>query len=665
MAKGKLNRMPRRLIIAEKPSVARDIAYALGVRGKGEGFFYSKDLYVTWAMGHLFEIDEGIAPRKWSMDTLPIFPEFKYRPRRAVVRQVQVISKLLREAEEVVNCGDAGREGELIVREILRELGYSGKVFRLWTSEALTPEVVRKVMRNLKPSQEFDSLYFGALARQHSDWLVGINLSRAVTLRAGGNEVWSVGRVQTPTLRMVVERDREVDNFRPEEYWVVLAKFRYGEVEYLGVLVRDGKEVHMKREEAEEIVSRLRGFEKGKVGTVSVEEVREMPPLLHSLTSLQREANAVLGTSAKTTLDVAQRLYEQWKVISYPRTDARHLGEDRNLAVTVLKRLDKEDLVPRVYRVGKRVFDPSKLTDHHAIIPLDKPPSGLSKIERSIYDLIWRKFIGAFMEDYVYRSISLVTLVGGESFLSRGKRVVQEGWHSLYPMEKVKDLPDLREGEETDVMGVGAERRETKPPPRFTDGTLLKEMEKFSLGTPATRAQIIESLIKRRYLRRSRKSLISTDKGRELVEKMSWSSIVSPEMTSKWELSLESIYRERKGEEGYREFVERIKEFVREELEKVKNVEFVQPVREPLRCSCGGEVEVKGKKWTCKSCGKSLYTWIGGKYLTEKQASEIMAGKEVLVRGLRSKKGTRYDAYLSLKDGKLNFRFPERRSRKT
>jgi Topoisomerase IA len=642
---------PTKLIIAEKPSVARDIARALGKPVSKEGYIMVDQYAVTWAVGHLFEIDDSVAPRRWSLDSLPIFPsQFRYRVTKP--KQFAVIKKLLDGVELVINCGDAGREGELIVREILREAGYRGKSLRLWTSEALTPSVVRREFSRLKPSQEFDSLYYSALARQHSDWLLGINLTRLVTLKAGGQEVWSVGRVQTPTLRMVVERDKEVESFVPEKYYVVRATFKWRHT-YEGMLWEDGP-VKLTKEEADSIVKELDGIREGRVTSVDVKREEARPPLLHSLTSLQRESNSIYGLSAKRTLDIAQTLYESYKVISYPRTDARHLGDsNRGLARDVLKKLGREDLIPNVDKVGRRVFDSSKLTDHHAIIPLDLPPRELKEVERKVYDLIHRKFVGAFMDNHVYETIKVITMVGNRKFLSEGRRDIEMGWMSLYkePEDIASTLPTERI--EVEKVKVEAEERETEPPPRYTESTLLKEMEKLSLGTPSTRASIIETLLDRHYMRRERRSLISTQKGRELVDKLYESRVSSPEMTGEWERELEAIYTSRAGEEGYRRFMERIRAFVEEELNKLKSKEF--KVSSSLRCKCGGEVKFFGKGWKCSSCNAVVWATIAGKRLTERQVSMLFEGKEVKVNGLTSRKGNKFSATLYL-DGTVKFK---------
>ncbi|ABP95013.1 DNA topoisomerase, type IA, central domain protein [Metallosphaera sedula] len=679
-----------KLVITEKPSVALDIARALGKPTRRQGYLEVGEYLVTWTYGHLLEIGE-IAPKRWNLKDLPIFPEkFEYDLIKGKESQFKVVRKLLEGADAVINCGDAGREGELIVRELLEFTGYRGKVLRLWTSEALTRDVVLRELRRLRPSSEFDSLYYSALARQNGDWIVGINLTRLVTLKAGGGEVWSVGRVQTPTLAMIVKRDREIEAFKPEIYYVVLAGF---EGEMKGVMLRNGEEARLAREEAEQVVNALKSVRSGRVEKVDVERREERPPLLHSLTSLQREANTLYGLSAKRTLDVAQSLYEEWKLISYPRTDARYLGEgNRDLVKDVLRKLGRGELVPRVDRVGKRVFDSSKLTDHHAIIPLDRPPENLPAIHRKVYDLVYRKFVGAFMDDYVYELQRVFIRLDGELFLVEGKRNLQLGWMELYPHE---DNPLKIPSGEVRKEWVKAEERQTKPPARFTEASLLREMERLGLGTPATRAGIIETLLERGYVERRGKSLYSTDKGRELVDKLGDSKVVSPDMTAEWERQLEEIYVKRLGEKGYQEFMEGIRRFTREEVERLMKREFKVERRatpEMLRlaravsrdlgvklegtgmeevkrfldenlpkmritCKCGGEVVGFSRGWKCRKCGTVVWREIAGKKITFRQAKSLFQGKELKMKGFRSRTGKRFSATVYLEDGKVKFKF--------
>jgi len=596
------------LILTEKPSVAEDFARALGCRRK-DGYYEGGEYAITWALGHLFEISDENLPKRWDLEDLPIFPErFEYKLRSSQAgRQFKVIKELLGQTERVIVATDAGREGELIARLILQKAGLKdwSKVYRFWTSEALTSEVIRRGLRRLKPAKEYDSLYWCALARQHADFLVGINLTRAVSLRSNGG-VWSVGRVQTPTLALVVQRDLEIENFKPKPYWVIKALFSVEGKTYEGVwfgkkgggrvdAAEDVNEEEEEREEEEEtggvfdyetvkkIVEKLWSVRQAVVSKVEKKKRVEYPPPLYSLSSLQRDANRELGFSAQKTLDIAQRLYEERKAISYPRSDAEYLSESSlPLVKEVLKRLKREDLIERVEKVGKRVFDDRKLTDHHAIIPLRDEEEDWTDAEKALFRLIKRRFLAAFYEPFIALDTVVITQVAGEEFYSRGTTVLQLGYKELYGKPKEKLLPKLEKGQKVDVLKVWSEKRWTKPPPRYTEGSLIKKMEKLSLGTPATRASIIETLKERGYLILNKKHLISTEKGRELIKNLQESKIVSVEMTSEWEQQLESIYKNKKGFGGYRDFLEKIKAFTKEEVERIKKLSF-QAILKPFK----------------------------------------------------------------------------------
>ncbi|MFZ8785350.1 DNA topoisomerase [Thermocrinis sp.] len=586
------------LILTEKPSVAEDFAKALGGR-KREGYYEGGEYVITWAFGHLFEISDEDLPKRWDLSGLPIFPEkFEYKLKSSQAgKQFKVIKELLARAEKVIIATDAGREGELIARLILQKAGLKdwSVVYRFWTSSALTPEVIRQEMRTLKPAKEYDSLYWCALARQHADFVVGINLTRAVSLRSNGG-VWSVGRVQTPTLALVVQRDLEIENFKPKPYWVIKALFSADGKTYEGVWVekksggRTGAVEDMDEEEereeeevggvfdysaAEKLVEKLKTARQAVVSKVEKRKRVEYPPPLYSLSSLQRDANRELGFSAQKTLDIAQKLYEERKAISYPRSDAEYLSESSiSLVKEVLRRLNREDLVEKVEKVGKRVFDDRKLTDHHAIIPLKDEEESWTDDEKALFGLIKRRFLAAFYEPFITLETTVITQAAGENFYSRGSTVLQLGYRELYGRPKEKLLPKLEKGQKVEVLKVWSEKRWTKPPPRYTEGSLIKKMEKLSLGTPATRAGIIETLKSRGYLVLNKKHLISTEKGRELIKNLQDSKIVSVEMTSEWEQQLESIHKSKKGFGGYKDFLERIKAFTKEEVERIKKLSF-------------------------------------------------------------------------------------------
>jgi DNA topoisomerase-3 len=354
------------------------------------------------------------------------------------------------------------------------------------------------------------------------------------------------------------------------------------------------------REEALKVLEEIKKIGYGIVEFVSKKRKKENPPPLHSLTSLQREANKLYGFSAQKTLSIAQKLYETHKVISYPRTDSQYLAEsNKSLVKEILKKLGKTELISAVDKVGKRVFNNAKLTDHHAIIPLAPPPQNLTPDERKIYDLILRKFVGAFMPPYEYEITTVVIRVGKYKFGTQGKRDISLGWKSLYKETETENkLPELKRGDKVKLFSAKIEKHQTTPPPRYTEAKILKLMEKLNLGTPATRASILETLKKRGYVFVSKKGkeLIPTEKGKELIRKISNSEITSPEMTSKWEQGLENIYRKKVGFKGYQFFIDKIKEFVKTEIDKLKDVEFIVEKDEENKVKVEAKRKFKGVK---------------------------------------------------------------------
>jgi DNA topoisomerase-3 len=404
----------------------------------------------------------------------------------------------------------------------------------------------------------------------------------------------------------VVQRDLEIENFKPRPYWVIKALFSVDGTTYEGVWFGkksggrtdadedvDEEEEERREEEiggvfdyetVEKLMEKLKRARNGVISKVEKKKRVEYPPKLYSLSSLQRDANRELGFSAQKALDIAQKLYEERKAISYPRSDAEYLSESSvSLVKDVLKALKREDLVEKVGKAGRRVFDDSKLTDHHAIIPLRDEEESWSEEEKALFGLIKRRFLAAFYEPFITLETTVITQVGGENFYSRGSIVLQLGYKELYGKPQDKVLPKLEEGQRVEVKKVWSEKKWTKPPPRYTEGMLIKKMEKLSLGTPATRAGIIETLKSRGYLVLNKKHLISTEKGRELIKNLQGGKIVSVEMTSEWEQELEGIYKNKKGFGGYREFLERIKTFTGEEVGRIKQMSFQAKAQPPKK----------------------------------------------------------------------------------
>jgi DNA topoisomerase-3 len=614
-------------VLAEKPSVARDIARVLGATSKGDGYLHGNGYVVTWAIGHLASLAQpheiNPAWKQWRADRLPMLPREwplvvydKTKDQFEVVRKIVTSPKVA----QVVCATDAGREGELIFRYIYEAAGCQKPVRRLWIS-SLTPEAIRKGFDGLRPGTDYDSLADAARGRSRADWLVGMNLSRAYSLAF--NEDLSVGRVQTPTLAMLVERELAVRSFVPEDYQEVVATFHPqglpDEQRYQGTWFRtkeDGadKEKLQKAmrlaadgKEAEQIVARARS---GEAAIESIESATQrMSPLpLYDLTELQRHANRLYGFSAQSTLDLAQALYERHKLISYPRTDSRHLSKDvAGTLPQVVRAIEapyREMLAPGTGErpLGKRFVDDAKVTDHHAIIPTATAPraASLSPEEKKIYDLVCRRLLSAWHEDHIWSVTTVITAIRNGELVDRyhtsGTAVQQVGWKVLEIVTQKKKAakgtaedatdeqvlpPGLERGQRQDVLNAVAQRKKTRAPKRFTEGTLLTAMEtagktldekelsdamkETGLGTPATRASIIEVLLKRGYIERSGKSLTATDKGIRLIEVVH-PEVKSPAMTGQWEAFLTRIHR---GKEQLEPFLRGIEDYVREVVGKV------------------------------------------------------------------------------------------------
>jgi DNA topoisomerase-3 len=603
-------------VLAEKPSVARDLAKVLGAGQRGNGYLHGNGYTVTWAIGHLVALAEpgDIRPewRRWNRGQLPMLPaEWPLVVSKDTHEQFEVVRKILNSpnVERVVCATDAGREGELIFRYIYEAAGCHKPFSRLWIS-SLTPEAIRKGFAKLRDGRDFDPLADAARGRSRADWLVGMNLSRAYTLDF--DEELSVGRVQTPTLAMLVERELAIRAFVPEDYLEVVATFSPG---YRGTWFRgsdptpeakrlkaDKQKPGAEFEEAARIVQRARTG-KAEVESVRSETKRMGPPFLYDLTELQRHANRLFGFSAQKTLGIAQSLYEQKKLISYPRTDSRHLSEDVAATlgeiVNVIQAPYRELLAPGTGErpLGRRFVDDSKVTDHHAIIPTTTRPEGVEMTpdERSIYDLICRRLLSAWHDDHVWSVTTVITAIStpprsgiGDPFLDRyhstGTMVEKVGWKVLdldrkkekKEDEEEQDLPTLTARQPVEVLDAKAVAKQTRPPKRFTEATLLTAMEtagrtlddkelsdamkESGLGTPATRAEIIETLLRRQYIERQGKMLIATDKGIRLIQVVH-PHVKSPAMTGRWEAQLKRIQR---GEGELSSFLKEIEGYVRE-----------------------------------------------------------------------------------------------------
>ncbi|QDV33775.1 type IA DNA topoisomerase [Tautonia plasticadhaerens] len=558
------------VVIAEKPSVARELAAFLGASQRREGYLEGNGHRVTWALGHLVTLKEpedyDPALKKWSLERLPIVPDrFELKPiaEKGAGAQLAVVRRLLREADEVIVATDAGREGELIARSILELTGTASKpARRLWLS-SLTREAIRDAFARLRPLSDYDDLYAAARCRSEADWLVGLNATRYQTVRQRSTGVlWSVGRVQTPVLALIVRRDEEIRTFRPEPFWELMTKYRSVTFSHAG-----GR--FTAEDEARTLLDRVIG-QPFVVSKVERKTERVPPPQLFDLTELQREMNRRFGLSADATLKAAQQLYES-KLISYPRTDSRHLGRDLKGKIPGILD-DLRDLKPDEVAgldLGHlpftgRIVDDSKVSDHHAIIPTGKKPGPLDPASQKVFDAIVVRLIAAFYPPCVKEVTTVLGSSAEVPFRARGVRVVEPGWTALYPRksddgrEDEQDLPEFLPGE-SGPHEPFVRRGETTPPKPYTEATLLAAMETAGrlvedeelraalkdrgLGTPATRASIIETLLTRGYISREKKNLIASDLGRYLIALVRSRELKSPELTGEWEARLREIER--------------------------------------------------------------------------------------------------------------------------
>ncbi|MFB3826265.1 MAG: DNA topoisomerase 3 [Bryobacteraceae bacterium] len=610
-------------VLAEKPSVARDIARVLGAAKRGEGFLHGNGYIVTWAVGHLVALAQPheIRPewKHWRRDLLPMLPrEWPLVVYEQTRDQFEVVRKILTspKVDRIVCATDAGREGELIFRYIYEAAGCAKPFQRLWIS-SLTPDAIRKGFDALRDGREYDPLADAARGRSRADWLVGMNLSRAYSIT--WNQKLSVGRVQTPTLAMVVERELAIRAFVPEDYFEVTATFSPRDPEnYRGTWFREGKDgaretrLPADGKDAEAIVKRARTGS-ARIESIGAETQRMAPPALYDLTELQRHANRLYGYSAQKTLEIAQALYERHKLLSYPRTDSRHLSQDvaRTLPriVEIIRAPYQAQLAPGTGErpLGRRFVDDAKVTDHHAIIPTATPPAkaSLNPDEKRVYDLVCRRLLSAWHDDHIWSVTTVITAIENpgitDRYHSSGSTVQQVGWKALdiaiERKKKGKDEeeeqrlpPGLAEGQPQKVLDAEAVSKKTRPPKRFTEATLLTAMEtagktlddkelsdamkECGLGTPATRAAIIETLLEREYIVRQGKSLAATDKGIQLIEVVH-PEVKSPAMTGQWEAYLGRIHR---GGARLEPFLEGIEKYVREVVGRVLSGTASRPV---------------------------------------------------------------------------------------
>lgn len=754
--------MKNTLILTEKPSVAKDIADALGGFKKKDDYYESDSSFITWAVGHLVSLAEPEDYDKkykfWSLSSLPIIPDqYDLKPIKGNKKRLDTIKKLANKkgVSEIINACDAGREGELIFRYIYEYLDLSKEFRRLWL-QSMTADAIRRGFDELKEQEEVYDLAESAKARSLSDWLIGINATRAFTRRLG--TLLSVGRVQTPTLSILVEREKEILGFKPIQYHELIADFSTKKGEYQGkwfIKVPDikGKKKQpvasdddlkqLEKEYPELVTSAWKAYQevkngdrlerlssdklvkkiivqvKGKDGQIIEEkssDKKQSPPLLFNLNDLQREANKRFGLRASHTLRIAQSLYDEKKLITYPRTDSRHLPEDYTEVVPdVLSKFGNTIYSPHTRPLltkgivkTKRIFDNKKVSDHFAIIPTSNDPESVSldETQKKIYDLIVRRFISIFYPPAIWKHIERITKVEEHKFRTTAKILIEPGFLKVHGRDRIDEspIPEAKKGDTATCIDINSEKKETKPPPRYNDATLLGAMEGAGrtlddedvkeamrgkgLGTSATRSSIIERLITVGYVDRANKELIPTGKGIQLYDVLvgfPLLELVSPEMTGNWEYSLTKV---EKGRLKVETFMKRITDFTKDFIRRVKegdagtiNNEEKTPIGKcPL---CGGDIIENFRAFGCSNyvkkkrnnknkeeaesnedegCKFAIWKTIAGKYIDETIAKELLENKKAgPFSDFRSRSGRPFSAIIHLKeDGKIEFEFIEK-----
>ncbi|MCI3922185.1 DNA topoisomerase III [Paenibacillus sp. TRM 82003] len=624
------------LVLAEKPSVAKEIARVLGCGQSNKGYIEGPKYVVTWALGHLVTLaePEDYDPkyRSWELEDLPLLPDrMKLKVLKETSHQYKTVAQLCKRGDigELIVATDAGREGELVARWIMELVHWNKPFNRLWISSQ-TDKAIMEGFQRLKPGKDYNDLYASAVCRAEADWLIGLNMTRALTCKY--NAQLAAGRVQTPTLAMLMKRERDIAAFQSQPYWLVQAELPGFRALWRETEAHDGRV--WERTQADAILHRLRGAGTVKVEKLKTNEKSEPHPLAYDLTELQRDANKRLGFSAKQTSNVLQKLYEQHKLVTYPRTDSRYLSSD--IAPTLKARLESVAVGPyaplarKLLRgqlsVTSRIVDDAKVSDHHAIIPTEEyvQLQALSSDERKLYDLIVRRFIALFYGPYVYDETNVTLLAGSDRLTARGKIEKAAGWKELYrengsnavdeddesdedgqertaaPPQPSQSLPSMRVGDTFPLRTAALKEQRTLPPARYTEASLLGQMEKHGLGTPATRADIIEKLLSTDTIRRTGATLQPTSKGEQLIE-IVVDELKSPELTAKWENELERIAT---GHGDPAAFMRTIREQSAKWVSKVKTEtkEYKPHNVSHSRCpECGKNLlEVKSKR------GKSL-----------------------------------------------------------
>ena len=686
-------------IIAEKPSVAREIARIVGATKREEGYFEGGGYAVTWAFGHLVQLGmpDGYGIRGFVRDNLPVIPETftliprqektekGYKPDSGVVSQIKIISRLFKDSEQIIVATDAGREGELIFRYLYHYIGCTTPFVRLWIS-SLTDKAIREGLRNLEAGSKYDNLYLVAKARSESDWLVGINGTQALSI-AAGHGTYSVGRVQTPTLAMVCARYWENRRFTVEPFWQLHIATDNGNGE---VVKFSSSEKWKEKEPATTLYNKVKEAGFAIVTKAERKEKIEDTPLLYDLTTLQKEANAKHGFTAEQTLEIAQKLYEK-KLITYPRTGSRYIPEDVFTEIPKLLAFigNLPEWIGKVNPKAmptRRSVDGGKVTDHHALLVTGEKPLFLSKEDNIIYQMIAGRMIEAFSEKCVKDTATVTAECAGAEFVAKGSIIRQAGWRAVYGEEEKEEtiIPGWQEGNTLTLKATSITEGKTKPKPLHTEATLLSAMETAGkeieddvlrqalkdcgIGTPATRAAIIETLFKRGYMERCKKSLVPTEKGLALYSVVKTMRIADVAMTGEWEKELARIER---GELPAETFRKEIEAYTKEITSELLSCDKLFARRDSgCKCpKCGtGSMQFYGKVIRCDNaeCGLPVFRLKANRTLTDDEIKDLLTdGHTKLLKGFKSKQGKSFDAVVAF-DGDYNttFVFPERKTTK-
>lgn len=663
------------LVIAEKPSVANSIATVLNCTIKENGYIKGNKYIVSWCVGHLIKLampeSYNSVLQKWSIESLPIIPQqWKKEVTKNTSKQFNILKRLMNsnEIEEIVCATDSGREGELIFRLVYQYANCKKPFKRLWIS-SLEKKAIIEGFKNLQDGNNFNNLYYSASCRQKADWLVGMNMTRLFSCLTNTN--LSIGRVRTPTVKIIVDRDREIQNFKPKDYLLLNAN--------CNDFIATKKVMDLK--EGELIFNKCNN-QNGIIKDIKEEQKKINPPKLFDLTTLQQEANGIFGYTSQQTLDIVQNLYEK-KYTTYPRTDSKYITDDMQESTTeIIELLCKNNNLelPSINNI-KNIINNNKVTDHHAIIPTKESCflslDNLSSQEKNIYDLIYLRLIMAISNPYTYLSTNITVLIKDEDFIANGKKTINNGWKKYekeFTTTKEKSIDNINIGDVIENINISKENKQTEPPKHYTEKTLLAKMETAGktvtdeelkntmkdccLGTPATRASIIEGIIKNGYVIRNKRQLISTDKAKFLIDNIP-EKLSSPILTGEWEQRLSLIAE---GKMSANIFMRDIEHDIKNTVEQYKNIQFTQyHSKENVigKCpQCNGNIIDKPKMCKCNQCDFIIWKQIAKKTLTINQINMLIKkGETNKIKGFTSNKGNKFSAKLVLENGKITFKF--------